>query len=662
MGGRRRRTPTSAARAERTGHRAEASGPRRPPPHDQRAKRHALLRVRTGQIVLVAAVAFAVYANTLANGFLNDDEHEVLLNPWIRDARSIPTIFSSNSWGFIEGSKTVQYYRPLKLVFFLITYHLCGLRAWGFHLVNVLFHVANALLVLLLTARLIQRAGAPEHVSRRQWPKMLLSAPFVAAVLFATHPIHTEAVAWVAAVSEVSFTCFFLLSLYLYVAQNDPRPARLAPSVTCFALAMLCKETAVTLPAVLVAYDLALGGREESWRQRLARYAPYLLMAALYLIARWAALARMQVAPGRIWELSPLELAINVLPLFASYIGKLLLPVSLTFRPSFDPIQSLLSGRGLGALIVTAAFLWAAERAWKRDRLTFFGLALFLIPLAPAFLIHALPGTPFAERYAYLPSVGFVVLVALYLARASTVWGVSVAAVVALILTTTLYSVGTITRNRVWRDAYTLFVDTASKVPNAPRPPYNLAVALLNGGHVDEATAHLRILVDSEPKNGQYHSALGSALLTKGRTNEALEHLRTAAALDPASRESRNDLAIALRRTGHVHEAIEQYRQALTIDPGYADAHFNLGGALADAGQLDEGITHYRAAVRLTPENAYYRSVLGIELAKQGLLDEAIVQFQEAVRLAPSEPAYTRNLQRALDLKRSGQASPDAAP
>ena len=614
--------------------------------------------LRAAPIVLVAVIAFAVYANTLSNGFVNDDEHQVLRNPWITDVRFIPDIFSKSVWSFLPGAKIADYYRPLMHVVYLINYHLFGFQAWGFHLVNVLFHVGNTVVVVLLTARLT--GFVDTHGSRgRDWVSaFVLSSPFVAGLLFATHPVHTEAVAWIASIPELSFTLFYLLSFYLYVAPGGGRRSWM-PSVALFCLALLCKETAITLPALLVAYDTAFRRSERSTADRLLRYAPYLLVAAAYLVLRQHVLSQSPVRTDPLSDLSSYQVIINVGRLFGAYAGKLLLPVNLNFWHSFRPIMSVVTPEGFLSLAVGGGFLAALWVSWRKDRLSFLCLSLSLIPLAPAFYISTLPGKSFAERYFYLPSVGFVILAAVFLQRVASLRRARRAAVFGLVVTATLYAIGTMRRNLVWRDAYTLYSDTVSKSPDAPAPPFDLAVALFNQGSLNEAMAHFRILVEADPDDARYQSAFGSALLLKGQLDEAIKHLQTALLLDPRSLESHNDLAIALRRKGDVQAAIAQYRKALAVDPEYADAHFNLGGALADTGQTTDAMEHYRAAVRLRPDNAYYRNVLGIEYGKQGDREKAIEQFQEAVRLMPSEPAYSRNLDRARALTQVPEASPE---
>ena len=584
-----------------------------------------------------ATVAIAVYINTLKNGFVNDDEHQILLNPWIQSWKALPQIFGNSVWAFLGTRTVTDYYRPMMHLVNLVLYRIFGPYAPAYHLTLVLLHAANTVMVVLLAQRLagwVSSSADPQRNSA-SW---LLSIPVVAGLLFAAHPVHTEAVAWIASLPELLFSLFCLLSLYCYAAPSGPR---LAPSLVFFGLALLCKETAVTLPAIFVAFDLAL---RKEWR--IQDYVPLAALSAGYLAWRRLVLSLLSHS---YWGLNPFELILNALNLFTEYLRLLVLPVSLNFWRPFHPV-GIWSIQGFSAVLTGAVFLAAAAIAWKKHRLCFFSLLLILLPLAPAFYISALPFKVFAERYLYFPSVGFVLLAAIFMQRLFTYRSFRHGAVVFLAVTLILYSTATIRRNAVWRNAYTLYLDTAAKTADAPVPPYDLATKLLNLGHIDEAIAHFRILARVNSGEAAYTSALGAALIAKGELDEGMRTLQAAMAKDPKSLESANNLAVALAREGRVQDAARLYEEALATDSSFPDAHFNYGNLLANQGKTAEAMAHYEAAVRLRPENAYYRNILGIEYAKQGKLSQALAEFQEAVRIAPAEPAYKRNLDHALSL------------
>ncbi len=203
--------------------------------------------IKSIPILILLSVSFAVYFNALAGDFVYDDEIQIVENLWIRDIRNIPAIFFKGVWSF-QSETVSNYYRPLMHIVYMLNYHLFGLKAWGFHLVNILIHCGVSVLVFLVIRRLL-----PEH--RALVSPAYLSPPFMAAMLFALHPIHTEAVTWISGLPDVAFTFFYILSFYIYVKSKAVLSGSYLFSVACFAVAALFKEPALTLPVILLAYD-----------------------------------------------------------------------------------------------------------------------------------------------------------------------------------------------------------------------------------------------------------------------------------------------------------------------------------------------------------------------------------------------------------------------
>lgn len=214
--------------------------------------------------------SFGVYFNTLFNGFVMDDHFLVLENRWIRDVRYIPEMFTRGVWEF--RGEVSSYYRPLIHVMYLATYHIFGLRPWGFHLENILLHGSISVLVYLILLKTLKESGHPSS----------LVPAFVASMLFATHPIHTEAVAWVAGIIDLSFTFFSLLAFLFHIRSREGmRGSQLLAAVSYFT-ATLCKETALILPVILFAYDIAVRKPKEGFARYLKSYVPYALGAGAY--------------------------------------------------------------------------------------------------------------------------------------------------------------------------------------------------------------------------------------------------------------------------------------------------------------------------------------------------------------------------------------------
>jgi len=577
---------------------------------------------------IVAAASLAAYVNALFNDFVYDDMVQVLQNPWIRDVKHLPDIFTKSVWSFQGGHVVSNYYRPLMNVLYLINHHLFGPAPWGFHLVNVLFHAANSVLVLVVTARLIDTcASVPSAPVASPAVSTILSPPFAAALLFATHPVHTEAVTWVAGLPDLSFAFFFLLSFHLYVRSTDekpPLPWSYPLSVASFFLATLCKEPALTLPILLMGYDSLVRKDPGDLLVRFRRYVPYFAAAGIYLILRFHALGGIAPSFRRHAYLSAWQYAVNAFPLFVQHLEKLLLPVNLNAFHVFHPIPSFLDPMGIVALAVTTAFVLAAFLFLRRDRLIVFGLLWIAVPLLPVLYIPSLGENTFAERYLYLPSFGFVLLVSLALPRLTKTGRTPALAAFLLAALVGLYAAGTVGRNRVWQDNYTLFTDTVKKSPDGSIPNNMLGTAFATTGRRAEAMRHYQIALRLDPSNASVHSNIGYAYIESGDLQKAVEYLETAVRIEPFNALFRNNLAMA---------------------------HFRLGEVSINAGRTDEALEHFQAAARIRPDDAACRNMLGIAYGGKGRYDEAIEQFQAALQLAPEEPAHRKNLDRALELK-----------
>ena len=263
----RRRVPPSAAKVGKT--------PQSPSPVPERA---ASLPDRARALLITALVACATlpYLNILFNGFVYDDDNQVLKNPYVRSFRYLKEIFTTNVWSFRGVRAVTNYYRPMMTLGYLVCYKLFGMRAYGFHLVSLLLHVLVVCLVFVLTERL---------TGDRVWA-------FVAGALFALHPIHTESVAWIAAVTDLELTFFYLLTFGIFLAVARPGGGRSEPMVAAmvvaFILALLSKEQAMTLPALATVYEhfYREDRSETSTSQKLARYGLLWLVGVAYVLFR----------------------------------------------------------------------------------------------------------------------------------------------------------------------------------------------------------------------------------------------------------------------------------------------------------------------------------------------------------------------------------------
>jgi len=569
--------------------------------------------------LLIVAVSIAVYFNTLLNGFVYDDIPQVLENPWITNIKYIPDMFSKSVHGFQQNDPGLNYYRPVMHLLYLLNNYIFGLKPWGFHLTNIMFHAGVSVLIFIILFNILRQRSiaiiSPSHSFRSEIFNGLFSIPFAAAMLFATHPIHTEAVTWVAGIPDLSFSFFCLLSLFLYIKSREAFHGRYLLSLVSFAIALFCKEAAVTFPLILMAFDCAFNQGKDRSALPWMKYIPYLAIIGFYFILRFRALGGF--APIRHSESLNVS-AINVFFLFMLYLEKLFLPINLNFMHVLQPLESILELKGFLSIGVTIAFVLSALVSLQKNKLIFFGLVLIIVPLLPVFYIPGRGVNAFAERYLYLPSLGFVIIMALSLNVLAIQHQKVVVASLCTVLLVGLYSIGTVKRNTVWKNDITLFTDVTSKSPDLPHPHYYLGMTYMKVGDYDNAIEQLQtaIRLRYRMNDAQMYYALGVAFFKKDMMDKALDYFEMAEKLNPDLLETHMYLGMVYGNMGNKEKAIDQFEASLKLQPSNAEAHFDLGLIFADNGLLEEALKHFEAAVRINPANPYYRNRLN-EFYKQ---------------------------------------------
>jgi tetratricopeptide (TPR) repeat protein len=551
----------------------------------------------------VVAFATLPYLNSLVNGFVYDDDNQVLRNPYVRSLRYVKEIFTSNVWSFWGTRAITNYYRPTMTLGYLFCYKLFGMRAWGFHLVSLLLHVGVVCLVFGLAERL---TGDRVYA-------------FVAAALFALHPIHTESVDWIAAVTDLELTFFYLLAFSFFLALARPGGGRSGPGLVlmlgAFALALLSKEQAMTLPALATVY-------EHFWRsdrgetrasQKMARYGGLWLAGLVYLIVRIHVLGKL--APKSSFrKLNLAEVVFSAVALAGQYVAKLLWPVRLCAFYVFQASQSIFDPRVLAGLLVLVALAGLFFYCWRSPepnvRLSSFHILWFLATLGPVLNAHWVAANVFTERYLYLPSVGAAWLAGL---GASKLWSRTAsrpaerkALLLAGVVVGALFAVRTIVRNRDWNNDIVLYTRTLELSPDA----YIIA------------------------------NNLGTVYWHQGDRQKAEEVWRAALAQNPNRGDLLNNLGMVAARRKEYAQAIDLLQQAIKFKPDEADPHRNLGTVYRLMGMPGPAEVELRKALELSPLDYRFLNDLGQLYAEEERLNEAAELFQTSVRNWPNALAY----------------------
>jgi tetratricopeptide (TPR) repeat protein len=531
--------------------------------------------------LLLAALVLAVFLRVGGHGFVPlDDRQYVYGNEVVRQGLTAEGV----RWAFTTF--TAGNWHPLTWLSHMADVEMFGLDAGRHHLVNVLLHLLNTLLLF----RFLREAAG------KTWP-----AAFAAA-LFGIHPLHVESVAWVAERKDVLSTFFGLLAIEAYrVHSARPGLPRYAAVAAFFALSLLCKPMLVTLPFALLLLDYWPLGRfvpaPGSARAPVSR----LLLEKLPLLALSAASSAMTVL-AQAGTISPLEAIplplrlLNAVVSAATYLWKAVLPMSLAVfypHPAYggEPIQAW---KFAAALATLAAPAWIVLHEPARRPWLTVGWAWFLGTLVPVSGLVQAGAQSMAVRYTYVPLIG--IFVAAFAAadalRRRNVRAVAAAALAGAVLLP--LSAAAFVQVGHWKDGIALFgraVDAAGKGNWIAW--YNLGYALEDAGREPEAAKAYGEVVRIRPRDAGAWTSLGAAYGKLGDAREALECFRRAVGIDPTMAGAHYNLGNAFYQLGDYPQAIEAYREALRIEPGNVDALFNLGIALEMAGDRKEAIAVY---------------------------------------------------------------------
>ena len=550
-----------------------------------------------------------VYLPSIKGEFLFDDVITLTQNPLIHHPSGLRYIWFS--------TEPLDYF-PLTLSSFWIEWRLWGGNPAGFHWVNILLHAASALMLW----RVLLRLGIP--------------GAWMAAAVFAVHPLNTSSVAWITERKNTMSRFFFHLSVLFYLKAEKPSAPgkdtstrRYWLSVGAFLLALLSKTSVVMLPVVLLGLAWWRNGRV-TFRD-IQRTIPFFALSlVLGLVTVWFQFHRASGGESSaVLSLGERLAGAGMVPWF--YLFKTLLPTRLSmFYPEWkiDPASLAAYLPGIVLLGLCVVF-WRYRAAWGRHLLLATGyFVLMLFPVLGFFDMFFFMYSRVADHWAYLAVIGLIIplfagpvhglnrMEARYKAEAPArssvpartrfMGGAQLASAAVLGVLAML----TWKQSGAFANEETLWRDTLAKNPRAWAAHINLGIALENRGQLEQAAQQYLAAVRLKPDFYKAHYNLGIVRTQQGMIDEAMKHYREAFGIRPKDIESRNNYAILLANQGRTEEAIAEYRAALEQAPNFYTCHYNLSLALANAGRKDEAIAHLKEALRIRPDYVEARDFL----------------------------------------------------
>ena len=661
-----------------------------PPPHADDARPPSGLArwaAHPGWVALLLAAATAlVYYPVVRWQFVNlDDPLYVSSNTHVQKGLTLEGL----SWALSTGHG--GNWHPLTWLSHMLDAQFFGPGPAGPHVVNLLFHLANTLLLLGLLRRL---TGA------------LWRSAFVAA-LFALHPLHVESVAWISERKDVLSAFFFLLTLWAYACyaqksearnpklEGNPKPeiregsqkptprttfhvsrfTSHAPrfyalSLLFFALGLMSKPMLVTVPFVLLLLDYWPLGRMQSGEcgmpndasrftfhisprtllPLLCEKIPFFLLSAASCVVTFF----VQKKGGAVQSLAQMALRPrleNTPVAYARYLGKTLWPAGLATpypRAEHWPLiqvvlaVALLVGLSLGAV-------WVSRR-WRFVGTSWFWFVGMLVPVIGLVQVGE---QSMADRYTYLPLIGLFIIAVWGVAEVCDRWRLpKMAFAGAAGLVVLACAVQTRHQAGTWRDSEALYLHNLAVTRNNWLACYNLGWYLDEEKRFDEALVYYRKAIEMEPRNPEPLNNIGVALVAKKQYAEAIPYFERALKAEPGFVEAHNNIGKALEELGKLDEAIPEYRLVLAKKPEHISALNNLGNALVRKGQFTDAIQTFEASLRAKPDQVAAHYGLAGALARLGRTDEAINQYQQVLQRSPTNASAHNDL--GLVLARRG--------
>lgn len=576
----------------------------------------------------LAVVVLLVFGRAMRFGFVNyDDDQYVYENGYIAEG------LTSRGLAWMMTHHHVGNWHPLTTISHMVDCNLFGLDAGGHHAVNILLHAATSVLLLRLLLRM----------TGHFWPSAVVAA------LFAIHPLHVETVVWISDRKGVLSGLFFVLTLLAYerYARGPFSIRRYLWVLGLLALGLMSKPMLVSVPFLLLLLDYWPLRRWDSpaasdpsvavwrripWRLFMEKV-PFVLLTAAFAVVT---LFTQQITIESTDTL-PMRVRIaNALVAYVTYLGKSFWPFELSvFYP--HPRETLPLWKAIAAFIVLAGMTMGAIAARRRHPYLLAGWLWYLGTLVPVIGLVQVGSQALADRYTYLPLIGFWIALA---------WGASsamgalsprfrTACATAVVAMFVLLSIRSIVQVSYWKDSFRLFRHALDCNPRNYTAHLNLANALAAEGNLDRAIEHYRAALDADPNHLIAMNNLGFALTLRGRWDEGMAYLRRTIERAPAFAQAHYNVGNALAAVNRLDEAIESYRTALKHSPDYVQAHNNLGATLDGRGQTDEAIEHYRRALALRPKYSDALFNYGNALARKGQLSEAEVCWRKAIAIQP---------------------------
>ncbi len=594
-------------------------------------------------IAILITVNCLAYGNSLFNHFVWDDNYLIAGNSYIKSFKYTKQILTQDVTVTTGYRRPCGYYRPVSMLSFMLDYKIWKLNPFGYHLTNVIIHIANTIVLFFLLSLIFKDT----------------LASFLSSLFFALHPIHTEAVTAIFNRMDLLATFFVLSSFILFIKSDSlKKKSDFLGSFIFLILGLFSKEMAVIAILIFIAYDWYFLS-DFNIRNLLTRFNCYfyfLLATLFYFVMRLSAEGP-DITFGFLKEK---DLFFNILPAsntplkvltiietIVRYIKLLVFPVNLSVDYVIMPAKSMMDIEALvsvGTILLLFLLVFYLCRKYKPVS---FLIVLFFLTILPISNIFPI-GNIFAERFMYFPSISFSATLGLLFSRAFSSSRLLFFRMsrqfltILLILVLFFYLQSTIIRNYDWRTDISLWKKATQTSPASVRPHYNLAWEYYKRGRLNESIDEFKKGIAIHQKQFYRNEVLGMAYknialvyLKTGQSNEAKEYIKLALEISPNDPSLRNEIGKAYGLNGLWDEAINEFRQAIKLQDNFTEAYYNLGITYYNKGMDTQAVSFFKQAAGLDASYAWAYYGLGLVYSRQNRFREAAEEFKKALEIEP---------------------------
>lgn len=576
-----------------------------------------------GLCFLIAVFIALLYLNSLGNQFTNWDDGMIYQNHSIRNLNwiGIKRIFT-----FVNGNT----YQPVRMLSYAVDYHFWKLNPMGYRITNILFYILTCIMVFFsiqyLSVSLRDKVPTDSHGR----------VALFGSLLFAAHPVHVEAVTWLAARKEVLQGFFFFLAFYLYLKGREKAEREkifyFGSVLIVFLLAVLSKPSAIVFPAVIIIYEIAQ--RKDKWIEFIKSHWLFFTLSIIISIIFVSILIKVMLDAGGVKPYRGGSFFNNLLVSFYAFLYNIkLLILTINYSAAYtipvsNPIVNLRTFIFVGVTILLFGLsLWSLKRA----KIIFFSFLFFFVTLLP--YLNIIPiSTLLADRYVFTASFSYVFLLSVAFDRLYAYQHKKFSQGFFKFLTIALFlfllagqSFMTIRQNTIWQNSYTLWSDAVEKHPNSNTANALMGVVYMDLGMDQDAVKYLEKAVQLIPYDYQSYNNLGIVYGRLDDPEKAIKAFATAMQLKPDDDTIKINLSVFYQRQKEYQKAEEVLKYLISKNPKNANLQFRLGLVYKESGQYEAAISQMLKSIEVAPHiinpyeelgNIYASRIQDVEKAK----------------------------------------------